>query len=122
MGMSPESPGLVGQLQRAVRETRERPYRVDGPLLGFLAGGWLALAGAWKFADLDGGAAIAVAGSCLAIALSSVAIWDLVVKVFRIDEEYWILPPQNGPGPLRFWVAPLILVGIGMFLGHYLWR
>src|SRR5437879_5354390 len=80
MAVSPGSGGVLGRVRRAVDKTRGRPERVDGRLLGFLAGGWLALVGAWKLAGLDGGAAVAIGGSCLAIGLAAVAIWDLILK------------------------------------------
>ena len=54
MAVSPGSDGVLGRVRRAVDKTRGRPERVDGPLLGFLAGGWLALVGAWKLAGWKG--------------------------------------------------------------------
>jgi hypothetical protein len=114
--------GLIEHLRAAVDKTREKPERVDGPLLGFLAGGWLALGLAWKLTGLDLGAAAAIAGSCLAIGLASIAIWDLVVRVFRIQEEYFILPPHRGRALWFAAVPAFVFLGAGMLAGHWLWQ
>lgn len=102
------------------RWRRDHPERVDGPLLAFLAGGWLALAGGAWLAGLDFGVAAAIAGACLSLALTGIAGWDLAIKWWGGEEALYL-----GPLPtvrLLALAPPVAFLVLGMVAGHLAWK
>ena len=99
---------------------------VGRPLVGFLAGGLVALALGVGLGGFDGPTAASAAVLCAVMALVAITGWDLLVRALPPGIRPIAIgaPDESGWGPARMLtrhVGPVALLAAGALLAHFLW-